>query len=285
MKTPSLIRPGTAVSMIWKKVNEVLAFAKSIVPKAGRGLTAVQTAGGVSLSVKKHGKSHADGGDDEIKFTDLEAETLTLSDGGDPEHTIALDPSAADFLAGRLLAVNDAGTASAWRTLLDLVDGLSGYAGGYQLAVNSSGDGLEWVAPSTGAGDVKEDSGNPIENGKLVIGTATAKELAGTLIGINTHGSAYNGYDDDMIPTDARAAAISDSRFAANLGVSANTFQADNRLCFWDDAALRIIGGITLKDQIASEFNFAALVGGYWLMVYDDDTGLQVAKTIYEVLA
>lgn len=271
MKKPNQLLPGTALSGLWKKINEALSFSSSLKPVAGRGMTATQTSGGISLNVKKHAATHLATGSDPLKF-----ESLTL-DGVSAEGDsacITLDPAAADFAADSVLAVDEEGTGTAWRTLLDLMDGLDGFAASLVLAVNAAGDALEWTPG--GVGDVVENLATPFQSGKLVIASGTAKELMGTLMGINTRGSDYAGFSDSDVGTEARAAVIADNRFYANFPSSNIVGTGVDGQIATFVGGTNSLGSATLQALLLSAFGTSSPAQ----MLYADASGYQLGGPV-----
>jgi hypothetical protein len=245
----------------WAK--RLVVFLRSTILRGGRGILVQQTDSGTTVSLGNHAADHAPGGKDEVGFQSLEIK------GGTPEKTITLDPAAADFLAARILAVAESGNATAWRTLLDLVDGLSGFAAGKVLKVNSGATALEWGAGGAAANTVLESLSTGFQTGKLVIASATAHELMGTLIGINTHGAAYQGYGDSDLSTDARVAAIADARFNAVSGIG-GLGSIGQVAVFYDDKLIEGANfGVLFTTHTAS---ITGLGGGLWLFCYNGTT-------------
>jgi hypothetical protein len=195
---------------LWSWCKRLGDYLASTVLRGGRGIRVQQTDGGTTVSLGQHGADHTTGGFDPIEF-----DALIVLKKGSPDKSITLDPDTEDFSAGRILAVNDDGTGTLWRTLLDLLDGLTGFEAGKVLAVNDDEDGLEFIdaGGELPADLVTQKAANPFQENKLVLGSSTAKELWGTSVGINTHGTDYAGLGNLGIPTDARAAAIADARF------------------------------------------------------------------------
>ena len=201
---------------LWGWVRRLGTYLRSTVLRSGRGILLAQTDSGTTVSLANHSADHLPGAKDEIKFQTLE---ITFTNPNDPEDVkrIIFNPAGDDFLADRIFSVNAEGTFTGWRTMLDLLDGLSGFSAGKALVVNATEDGLEFgdaggILP---ADVVKESTTTPFQAGKLVLASATAHELLGTLIGINLAGATYLGYLDTMVSTDARVAQIADSRFNA----------------------------------------------------------------------
>ncbi len=199
----------------WAK--RLVGYLRSTILRGGRGILVQQTDSGTTVSLGNHAADHAPGGKDEIRF-----KSLDIIEGED-EKTIALDPADENFLADRIFAVKADGTVTEWRTITDLLDGMTGFAAGKVFAVASGGSSLEWIS----VGNVTESGTTPFQSGKLVIASGTAHELLGTLIGINLAGATYNGYLDTAISTDARVAQIADARIVAAGGEEGVTNPAD----------------------------------------------------------
>lgn len=114
-----------------------------------------------------------------------------------------------------------------------------------------------WADPPSGG--VTEKAENPFQENKLVLGSSTAKELWGTSVGINTHGSDHGGYGNLGIPTDARAAAIADARINGS-GAVFGSGTATQLAIF---TALDTVGSVAFGTAFANEFGVAA--GGFQL--------------------
>jgi len=249
---------------LWSWCKRLGDYLASTVLRGGRGIRVKQTDGGTTVSLGQHGADHTPGGFDPIEF-----DALIVLKKGSPDKSITLDPDTEDFSAGRILAVNDDGTGTLWRTLLDLLDGLTGFEAGKVLAVNDDEDGLEFIdaGGELPADLVTQKAANPFQENKLVLGSSTARELWGTSIGINTHGTDYAEYGNLDVPTDARAAAIADSRFNARGGI-VGAGDVGKIAVFFDDKGIE---GRTLIQIMQAAYG---ILGTYGVVLGYNSNGL-----------
>ena len=130
-----------------------------------------------------------------------------------------------------------------------------------QFLSNDEAGVPSWADPPSGG--VTEKTENPFQENKLVLGSSTAKELWGTSVGINPHGSDHGGYDNLGIPTDARAAAIADARIVAG-GVVAGLGTVTQIAVFDDD---RLLSSNSLGNLFANAFGIPT--GGFKIFATD----------------
>lgn len=264
-------------------------YLRSTVLRSGRGISVQQTDSGTTVSLGNHSADHAPGGKDEIKFQTLE---IVWTDPENPanQKKIIFNPNWEDFQAGRIFCVNDDGTFTGWRTLLDLVDDLTGFAAGKALKINEDGDGLEFgdAATEIPADVVRESTTTPFVSGKLVIASATAHELLGTLLGINVAGSNYAGYSDSDVSVDARVAQIADARIAAAGGGGSGSGTVTGtgvvgRPAIWSGTSE--ITEVASDETTAFPKYLRQNADGTWVMEDLEDSDLFTAEPMGELVA